>query len=434
MCLHPKYIDLPNKRPTMAQPYRRIHAVVPCGHCIECLKQRQSNFATRIYLEARKGKQMFFVTFTYNNDSIPLAMRVETIDKSSGEILGSSPYEILSDEAAANFRSRICELPSTSSARYIYHDICEFDNCVFRASITPSLNRLDVRNWLKKRRIQYEREFGEKLPDFTYAFCGEYGPKGGRPHYHGLFMGLTYEQLSWLLLDWNLKKGYTLTKEIPILNPDGTDARLIVARYVGKYLAKGKFDLDSCLRGDCEKGRLCNSLNLGNILTDELVSYYRAYDIAGGEYNLDTFQRLDGSVLTEAEVNSVVAEVRKRSKISLGVNAQGKSIELPLPNYLKKKLFCIKDEYYDKIEKSFKKRYVGSVLSSKIADAFRSDFVSKNFGKYKSLYPEIDISKVCIETYFEILILCKSAVSDTKKLMEEVDVFRQYFRNEKDNQ
>ena len=86
MCLYPKYLDIPNKRPTLAQSYSRIHSVVPCGKCVECLKQRQSSFATRIYLESRKCDKMFFVTFTYNDAYLPLAMRVERVHKDTGVI------------------------------------------------------------------------------------------------------------------------------------------------------------------------------------------------------------------------------------------------------------------------------------------------------------------------------------------------------------
>lgn len=438
MCLYPKYIDLPNKRPTMAQPYSRLHAVVPCGHCSECLKTRQANFATRIYLEAKRCKKMFFVTFTYNNEHLPLAMRVERVDKNTGSIEDVSPFKILDNDVAANFRSEICSQRATSEARYVYRDVCDFSGYYWRASITPSLNRKDVRNWLKKSRIQFEREFGYKL-DFVYAFCGEYGPRGGRPHYHALFMDIEKDELDWILKKWSDVYGYTYTKEIPQFNPDGTDARLIVAKYVGKYIAKGKFDIDSCKRGDCEKGRLCNSLNLGSHLTNEEIAYYRCYDLFG-EYDLDTlviYNSSDCSVgqrLSDSQVVTLCAEIEKRSKISLGLDSNGKSIERALPMYLKKKLFCIKDVYYDKVDSKNKVRYVGSVISSKVAAFKRGEFIKRHVCEFRQIRPSIDVSDVSLETYFEILCWSKGFDVDGKEAQNAFDIQAEYFRREKDCQ
>lgn len=446
MCLHPKFLDIENKRPTFAQPYSRIRTVVPCGHCVECLKQRQANFATRIYLEARQCKKMFFVTFTYRNEELPIAMRIIRCDKETGVIDEVSPYKICDKDVADTFRPEILSQKASCEARYAYRDICDFGGYVWRAQFTPSLNRKHIRDWLKKRRIQYERAFGSKLPTFTYAFCGEYGPRGGRPHYHALFMGLDNEQLSWLLSDWNIQRGYTYTKEIPILNADGTDARLIVANYVGKYIAKGKFDLDSCQRCDCEKGRLCASIGLGNHLTDEEIAYYRAYDLYG-EYDINTMRfTSNNEFMSFTQETNVIREVSKRRKISLGLNKDGKEVFRALPMYLCKKIYCVRDTYEDKVFEfknnqtsqtpvlKTKVRYVGSLLSSKVSAFQRGEFVRRHICEYRKIRPEIEVSDISIETYFEILCWSKDSVTASDKAKQETDIQRKYFSNEKDNQ
>lgn len=45
---------------------------VPCGHCLECLKQYQNSWSNRMYeeIKAHKGKAVFF-TLTYNEESVP---------------------------------------------------------------------------------------------------------------------------------------------------------------------------------------------------------------------------------------------------------------------------------------------------------------------------------------------------------------------------
>ena len=58
----------------------------------------------------------------------------------------------------------------------------------FQHRITPSVCRNDVRQWLKQARIQYKRDFGEPLPDFSYVAI-EYGTRTCRPHYHLAFSG-----------------------------------------------------------------------------------------------------------------------------------------------------------------------------------------------------------------------------------------------------
>lgn len=49
---------------------------LPCGKCLDCVKQWQNNWVFRMSKEAENSKSAFFITLTYNNENLP----------SSGEI------------------------------------------------------------------------------------------------------------------------------------------------------------------------------------------------------------------------------------------------------------------------------------------------------------------------------------------------------------
>lgn len=61
MCYNPITIKTPSG-------YQKV----PCGHCLECLRQYQNSWSNRMYeeIKAHNGKAVFF-TLTYNDESVP---------------------------------------------------------------------------------------------------------------------------------------------------------------------------------------------------------------------------------------------------------------------------------------------------------------------------------------------------------------------------
>ena len=67
---------------------KKYTAFVPCGQCPECVKDKQNEYMIRSLEEAMKVGNVWFVTLTYNNDTVPVVFDEEgEVDESTGEIL-----------------------------------------------------------------------------------------------------------------------------------------------------------------------------------------------------------------------------------------------------------------------------------------------------------------------------------------------------------
>lgn len=136
-----------------------VNQAVPCGKCIECLKDRQNSWKIRLTEEARDHKYVYFFTLTYNDDNVPFSF-----DDEGNKVLH------------------------------------------FRKS--------DLQLWLKRHKIKYERLFKRDI-DFKYFICSEYGPNTGRPHYHGiLFTDISPTFISSMFNDWTSLYGFTNFSEV----------------------------------------------------------------------------------------------------------------------------------------------------------------------------------------------------------------------------
>lgn len=68
-CLSP--IVLSNPKYSDATPYVPQTINVPCGHCVNCLINRQQEWIGRLCMESFVSKSVFFITLTYDDDHLP---------------------------------------------------------------------------------------------------------------------------------------------------------------------------------------------------------------------------------------------------------------------------------------------------------------------------------------------------------------------------
>ncbi|UCS96050.1 MAG: replication initiation protein [Microviridae sp.] len=112
---------------------------VPCGHCIPCVRRKMRDRVIRLTEEFKdpKNRQVFFCTFTYNEDNLPwIEFETET--------------------------------------KWGYT----------KTVVKSVFNRRDLQLTIKRVRRYYEKYY--KI-NFRIFYCGEYGKKSNRPHFHALF-------------------------------------------------------------------------------------------------------------------------------------------------------------------------------------------------------------------------------------------------------
>lgn len=123
---------------------------IPCGTCYACRLNRKLDTTQRLvaesidYLKA-DNSQVNFITFTYNEESVPWGLQA--------------------------FRYN-----GTPTVDWVH-----------------SLNKSDLQKFMKVFRQRLRREFGwseERAENVKMYSCGEYGSKGNRPHYHMILYGV----------------------------------------------------------------------------------------------------------------------------------------------------------------------------------------------------------------------------------------------------
>lgn len=350
---------------------------VPCGKCSACLKRRQLDLAARCACAAQDYGSMVFVTLTYDEEHLPLSAVIERVDKITGEVSNycslyqlrrKSRYQVedeFIDDVLRNVVSSDCE-----PYRYFVKHIVDFEDSCFQMVVTPSLYTRDVRLWLKRARVSYKRLYGNELPDFKYVIVGEYGVNGTkRPHYHLAFFGLDKSHVDYMVSLWQY--GFKYVQWVNCINQDGTDGYAIAAKYIGKYMTKGKFDCQSVHDGYSFKSRICSSKHLARELSPALVSYFRCEDLLG-EYDIE-------KPLSSDKLKILLDELPKRCSIRIG------SSVFVLPNVFKRQLWYVKDS--DKV-------FRPSVVRMQIADSLSSDLVHDYYFKLKKDSPNLSEGEV----------------------------------------
>lgn len=149
----------------------RVQSSIPCGGCLGCRLDKMALWSARAVSELKKGRNAF-VTFTYNS----------------------------------------YELPFNSNA------------------VLPTLSKVHIHNYLDNLRHLVKNSgvlpFGCR-PDYKYYVVGEYGDSFQRPHYHCLFFGLDFKDMSsFFSKSWH----YGSIKSLPVNSSS--------IRYVLDYMTK----------------------------------------------------------------------------------------------------------------------------------------------------------------------------------------------------
>lgn len=198
---------------------------VPCGSCLECRSLSQNSWVTRLGFDLQdlysRGGVAVFLTFTYNNESLPYS----------------------------NF------------------------GFVHEKRI-PVFQRKDELKFLNKLKVYVHRKYGKG--SYKYFFCAEYGKWTKRPHYHGLFLLEPDVDSTWFaeicrqLWDYGFmfprRKGDRYvdnngaTTSVTLRNLQGA------CKYVSKYITK---DIDYY-----DLPLVKKYLEMRHLLTDEERKYY----------------------------------------------------------------------------------------------------------------------------------------------------------------
>lgn len=373
--------------------YREI--VVPCGKCLACLKNRQSSMVVRCKREAQQMGSFAFMTLTYDDDHLPLAQSLWRVSRESGEMELFQKPELISTGIHPHIV--YCSLFKTIVPGVLprYHEVeLNFPDPDFSyvVRITPSVCRSDVRNWLKMSRIQYERDTGSKLPDFSYVAISEYGPRTCRPHYHLAFFGLQRKHLDYLLNRWTYGK-VKQVRMVSQVNADGSNGFLKASKYIGKYMSKGKFECDSVKECAAERPRVCQSLRFGTKELEPVRRQVLCFDMFG-KYDPETLLTESGQPLTRLQVDALVDEIPRR----LVYRVDEKTL-LPLPRVIRDKIFKYVPDEDDT------KKKVSSTLWCMVTAAIRDMLVresNERFEQFCADHPERTPAENCAEfAYFE---------------------------------
>lgn len=406
---------------------------VPCGHCPECMRARQNDLAARVALAAREYHNMHFVTLTYRDFDIPLSARPALVDTDTGEIiLDSVPINLTRQSRSvkvpfdlyqqAYFRSELEKLPATPKARVIFHP---GEDCVNRRYlkyyfITPTLNRRDVRMWLKRCRVRFERAFGHKCSDFKYVLAGEFGSKTCRPHYHLILLGLKPWEVRFFVSQWSF--GFAQMKTIPEINKDGSSGFVCASKYISKYIVKGDFEVDSVIKGYVERPRVCLSRYVGTRLPDEYIDYFRCTDVYG-RYGLDSLIVDNGTYfgrqLNIDELRNLYNEFRKRSVLRFGLSSW-----LPLPRAVIKQLFSVNETYYS-IDKNENIEFTRqSVVQMAFNSFVESDLLGDFVAKLRQDCPQLSDGE--IQARIDEFLVNEKNVTESKESSGKLDFQRFY--------
>lgn len=325
---------------------------VPCGSCSECLRKKRRTLEMRFYRESLVRPIMYFVTLTYRQPKLPVSYMHVVVDKDSGceYVLGrpttvaprfnKTTISIKIDDLRFSLLRDLKTYRNPTGKSYYERLEYETDGFEHRTRMLPSLHRKDVRLWLKRSRVRYEREFGRKMSDFTYYIIGEHGYNTDRPHYHACFFGIKQHELDYMLKSWAEDFGFFTSKKVNSLNPDKSNGFLLVGKYVAKYMSKGDCESSCVKSGQVEKPRIMSSRSFGLGPVDGFLRDYYLGTRFFGRYDPETLKLADGTPLSHDQIQYLAEYVASHLYFSIASNDDS-IYNYPMHGALRRKIFGI---------------------------------------------------------------------------------------------
>lgn len=309
MCINTRYIY---------NRYIKKDVLVNCGKCEACLQVKADARAARIRnTSCAKGTITLFVTLTYSNEYVPY---IDTRGLIFGENYNvpifrsySGRYSRYSQDYKTRYRafksikpldyiSRL-NLPKSS---FYSNNPCRILSLVGRPSYQVGvLYYKDVQDFIKRLRINLQRNYNIVDENFRYFSCSEYGSTTNRPHFHLL-----------LTISSNFEPAYRycILKSWPYADKSRTNAGIETARDASGYVS-------SYVNGH---------RTLPEILKTEEIrskhSYSHDYGMANPAFSLS-------SVLDKADRQDMSFYCRRTIK---GISSIS---HLPLPKYVISRYF-----------------------------------------------------------------------------------------------
>lgn len=339
MCTRPKTMRYPaTVSDRLRGNFTDTQLQFPCGKCPECLKVRQNSISQRAYNCAKELGMVSFLTLTYNEDHLPISKSLWRVERESGEYSCVFPPEPMSDVDSNRIRKDLLSQPDrvcihrarTFEEKHELFSSLDAHNDYY-IRYTPSHRIADVQSLIKRCRMRWERKNGPI--NMKYMCISEFGPSfTRRPHYHLLFFGAPFEFVQnigelWSKGDYRTRydrkrkcrvisgvyspsRGYQYFEKVNAFNKnDGSDGYAKIASYVGKYVGKGIFEIDSVKDGLAVVPRVACSRHLGK-LSDSLVEYFLAKD----KFEYDPDNLPDDKQLLKNIVTSIVSRLHLLSK------------------------------------------------------------------------------------------------------------------------
>lgn len=287
----------------------------PCGHCVECVKDKQNEYVIRTIEEAFKvDGPKWFVTLTFSPENVPLAVDEdgELIDEETGEIL----------------------------------------------STINTLDNSRISAWKKRCNSAMCRKYGGQHPDYSYCICGEYGPLTHRPHYHGIIHGLSAEDMAIFEEDWRRNNGFAYIKRVNRFDVPKC------AAYVAKYITKLEdLEFEEVKSGKVEKPRKITSENYG--MPNKERWHRMKVDVMGKDYSIEELRKLTNGSLKKC--TKVVNKISKSLKYKTD-----NGLTYKLPRYYKERMFYEKDS-----EGKLRRTPISAMVACTLLDNVRKDYSRK---------------------------------------------------------